>query len=279
MRSIDGHTKVCVVIGDPIGHTLSPLLHNFAYEELGISSQYVFVPCRVASAGLGDAVHGLRAANVRGISVTLPHKTDVVRFMDELDPLAGKIGAVNTIVNQGGTLKGYNTDVEGILAPLEIVTTLQKKKVAVLGAGGAARSAAYALRSRGAEVAIFNRTPERAESLALELDIPWGDLRNLAELEPYDILVHCTSVGMAPKVDESLLPEAVFHPGQLVFDCVYTPYETKLLRLAKAGGARTIHGVEMFIYQAAKQFELYTGLKAPIARMRETLLNHFAGQK
>ena len=275
MHQVTGATQICLVIGDPVAHTLSPHLHNAAYEACGIADKFVYVACRVAAAALPDALAGIRALGVRGVSVTIPHKSAVIPLLDEVDALARKIGAVNTIVNQNGRLFGSNTDLAGIAAPLEKRISLSGKRVALIGAGGSARAAAFAVTSRGAALKIFNRTLAHARNLAQETGAEAADLSALGELSAYDVILHSTSVGMAPHAGQSLIAAQYLRPGQLVFDFVYTPPETKLLALARERGATVIQGAEMFIAQAAAQFELYTGHKAPIEVMREALRARF----
>ena len=266
---------MCTVIGDPIGHSLSPYLHNATYEACQLTEKFVFIACRVMSEELSAAITVLRALNVRGISVTIPHKTSILPFLDSVDPLARVIGAVNTVVNEDGHLKGYNTDVVGISAPLEARRALDGTKVAILGAGGAGRAAAAALSARGAKLHIFNRTKSTAEALTKEFG---GRAFGIDELHPIpfcEVIVNTTSVGMTPNVNNSLISPELFRTGQLVFDLVYTPYETKLLMEAKSKGIETIPGLEMFLYQAAAQFEIYTGVKPNLDTMRNLLLEYF----
>ena len=277
-RQINGSTKICMVIGDPISHSLSPFLHNAAYEIMGLSEKFVFVAAHVPPKGLREAIRGIRALNIRGVSVTLPHKSAIIPLLNEVDPLAAKINSANTIVNDEDCLKGYNTDVEGIIAPLEERTTLTGKRVALLGAGGTARSAAYALQAKKCRVKIFNRTRDHAKKLGTELDLPWSGLDTLDALSDFDIVIHSTSVGMTPQVDKSLIPKMLFRPDQIVFDLVYTPLDTKLLKDAQAQRAETIRGIEMFLYQAAAQIKLYTGHNAPLEEMRALLSKHFGAR-
>lgn len=267
--------QLCLVIGDPIEHSLSPLIHNAGYGALEIQDRFRFEKERVEIKDLPEAVERFRASMYRGISCTLPHKIEVIPFLDEVDETAGKIGAVNTIVNDEGILKGYNTDWHGILNPLQEVTELAGKKVAILGAGGAARSAVYACLQGKAIVTIFNRTPEKAEVLSQEFECSSASLDDSTHLADYDVIINTTSVGMTPHMEDSPIAKESMRVGQIVFDIVYNPYETKLLQDAKKQGATVIHGTEMFIHQAAAQFELYTGEKAPVEVMRKTLLEHF----
>ncbi len=275
---ISGKTKVCGIIGDPIEHTMSPVMHNSAFKELGIDGRYL--PFRVRAADLGEAIGGLRALHIRGLNVTIPHKTAVIPFLDKLDPSAERIDAVNTIVNDDGVLTGYNTDAAGFLqALLEKGIEPAGKNVVVLGAGGAAKGISFILAERGAHPVILNRHPGRAEELArriaqaLKKEIkarPLSEADLAAALAKADILVNTTSVGMVPGTEDTPVPAKLLRPGLVVFDIVYNPIQTRLLREAEAAGARTIDGLAMLVWQGALAFEKWTGRKAPVDLMRET---------
>ena len=276
---ISGKTKICALIGDPIGHTMSPAMHNAAYKKLGLD--YIYIPFRVRPEDLSKAVDGLRALNVRGFNVTIPHKVSIIPLLDGLDPLAEKIGAVNTVVNKDGELRGYNTDAEGFLrALLERGIEPSGKEVIVLGAGGASRAITYILAEKGARLTILNRQLELdwAEDIAELIKADFGkvvrvlELRDdyLAEaLERADILVNATSVGMSPNSGESPVSAELLKDSLIVFDIVYNPIETRLLREAKAVGARTIGGIDMLAWQGSLAFEKWTGQKAPLDLMRK----------
>jgi len=254
-------TKLCLVIGDPVAHSLSPLVHNAALKELGLSDQYVFLASEVKAEQLSDAVQGIKALGVRGASCTLPHKENIIALLDNLDPVAQAIGAVNTVVNQNGKLIGYNTDVEGIVLPLEKRRTLHGAQVAILGAGGAARAATYGLKQAGAHITIFSRTRSKAERLANDFAVATGALSESQATEKFEIIINTTPLGM--KKGETPLSEKFLNKDQLIFDIVYNPLVTNFLAAAERKGAETISGLEMFIVQAAKQFKLYTGHDAP----------------
>jgi len=194
--------------------------------------------------------------------------------LDEIDTDAQNIGAVNTVVNTDGRLKGYNTDFLGVVIPLSRRTELRGKQAAVLGAGGAARAAVYGLLKAGMQVTILNRSTARGESLAADLRCNFRPL-GAKGLIDFDIIVNATSVGMAPASAESPVPAACFRPGQVVLDVVYTPYHTRFLRDAAAKGAEVVHGIEMLVAQGAAQFELYTGFEAPLAEMEQALQDYF----
>jgi shikimate dehydrogenase len=275
---ISSKTKICGLIGDPVEHSVSPAMHNAAFSSLGLD--YIYLPFRVARDNLTRAIDGLKALNIRGLNVTIPHKVAVIPLLDEMEPLAERIGAVNTIVNDKGCLKGYNTDAGGFLkALLERGVEPKGKKVIVLGAGGASRAISFTLAERGAEIVILNRRLEMdwafklagsisqlsaKEVKALELN----DENLSSVLEAADILVNATSVGMSPNSNESPLPARLLKPELVVFDAVYNPLKTRLLAEAEAAGAETISGIDMLVWQGALAFELWTGARAPIDIMK-----------
>ena len=272
-----GKTKVCGIIGDPIEHTMSPVMHNAAFKNKGVD--YVYLPFRVKKEELGKAIEGMRALNIRGLNITIPHKVAVIPFLDELDPLADKIGAVNTIVNDDGVLKGYNTDATGFLQALREKEIEPKgKSVVILGAGGASRAISFILVERGSSLVILNRTWDKAkicadritkifqrETTALKLN-----RENLAAaLSQADILVNATSVGMSPDINETPVTSNLLKLGLVVFDIVYNPIKTRLQREAEATGATVISGLDMLVWQGALAFEKWTGLKAPVELMKQ----------
>jgi shikimate dehydrogenase len=261
----------CIIIGDPVGHSMSPAMHNAGYKALGIEDQFEFSTKEVKAGDLESAIEEIKSQNIRGVSVTMPHKEGIMKYLDEVDEVAEKIGAVNTVVNENGLLKGHNTDWIGIVKPLESLADLDNKKVAVLGAGGAARAIVYGLLAKGAEVKVFNRTLDKTQELADEFECEASSMDGLGEIQEYDIIINSTSVGMEPDVNESLVPRGLLNDKQIVFDIIYHPQETKLLKDAKEQGARAISGLEMLLYQGVAQFELYTGQKAPVEAMREAL--------
>ncbi len=286
-RIISGKTRVCGIIGDPIEHSMSPAIHNAAFEKMEID--YLYVPFRVKKEALGKAIAGMRALNIRGLSVTIPHKVAVIPFLDELDPLAERISAVNTIVNDDGVLKGYNTDAGGFLqALLEGGVEPKGKNVVILGAGGASRAISFILAERGAHLVILNRLLELdwAEELASrisqvfkqEVDALELNEENLAKvLAKADIVVNATSVGMSPNIDETPIPAKLLKPGLIVFDIVYNPIKTRLLREAEEVGAKTIGGLDMLVWQGVLAFEKWTGVKAPVKLMREEAIKGLQG--
>jgi len=281
---INAHTQFCGVIGNPVEHSLSPAIHNAAFQKLGLN--FVYLAWRVEI--IGDAINGLRAlGNFRGASVTIPHKVAAVPFLDEVESTARHIGAINTIVATGGKLTGYNTDATGALRALrESDTGLKGQRVAILGSGGAARAIAFALAADGAieRLDLLGIDDKEREALA-------GDLRSKTTMAVHDmqlneaslkkvlanvqVLIHCTPTGMSPKVEGTCVPASLLHAGLTVMDIVYNPRETRLLKEAKAAGCRTIPGLEMFLHQAAAQFELWTNQPAPTDVMRTVLESRF----
>jgi shikimate dehydrogenase len=277
-KDISGKTKICALIGNPVEHTMSPVMHNTAFRKLGLD--YVYLPFRVKAEGLPQAVEGLRALNVRGFNVTIPHKVSVMPLLDELDPLAERIGAVNTVVNDEGKLKGYNTDAAGFLrALLECGVKPEGKRVVVLGAGGASRAISYILAENGAQLTILNRKLELdwAEDIAGLIRDILGKEVNVLELLPdylasalegAQLLVNATSVGMSPNSEASPVPAGLLNDKLAVFDVIYNPIKTRLLKEADEAGARTMGGIDMLAWQGALAFEKWTGQKAPVDLMR-----------
>jgi shikimate dehydrogenase len=279
---VSGKTKICGLIGDPVEHSMSPAMQNAAFRKLGLD--YLYLPFRVKKEELGQAIAGMRALNIRGLNVTVPHKVAVIQFLDKLDPLAEKIGAVNTIVNDDGVLTGYNTDATGFLqALLERKIEPKGKRAVILGAGGASRAISFILADRGARLTILNRQLELdwAKELARRISQTFSQKvkalelsrENLAVvLKKADILVNATSVGMRPSVNKTPVPGDLLRPGLIVYDIVYNPMKTRLLREAEVVRASTISGVDMLVWQGALAFEKWTGQKAPAELMKREAL-------
>ena len=262
---LTARTRVYGVMGNPIGHSLSPLLHNTAFQARKFDA--VFVPFLVQD--VRDFLGAIKSLGVRGVSVTIPHKEAILRHLDDCDPLAERIGAVNTlVVRGGGRLYGYNTDYVGVLRSLEQRMRLAGSRVLLFGAGGAARAAAFALAQAGSIVCFTARRPERARELAGAVG---GQVIPRAELprEYFDAIVNCTPVGMHPAGGCPL--EAAELNCRIVMDMVYRPRETELLRLARRKGIETISGVEMFLAQGFAQYEIWTGERAPESAMRRAV--------
>jgi shikimate dehydrogenase len=276
---ISGKTKVCAVIGDPIEHTLSPIMHNAAFEHLKLD--FVFLAFRVAPDQLEHAIKGIRALGIRGLNVTMPHKNAVTEFIDEPDAAVKFLRAANTILNQGGKLRGFNTDGVGAVKALKHNgVALAGKKVLLLGAGGAAKAIAFCLAREVDELCVLNRDAGKARELASVLQpcgkkIVGNDLspRQIQkELQNSDVLINATSVGMAPNIFETLVKPSWLKPDVCVMDIVYNPVETKLVREARGAGVKVVNGVEMLLFQGAASFEIWTGYQAPFDVMREALL-------
>ncbi len=287
--NISGKTKICALIGDPVEHTMSPAIHNAAFSEMGLD--YVYVAFGVKAEELGKAIDGMRALNIRGLSVTMPHKVAVPRLLDRLDPLAEKIEAVNTIVNDDGILTGYNTDATGFLqALLERGVEPKGKNIAILGAGGASRAVSFILADRGANLVILNRLLELDWAIELARRISQTFSRDVEALElnrdnlikalaKADILVNATSVGMSPDINETPVPSDLLKPGLIVYDIIYNPIKTKLLKDAEAVGAETISGVDMLVWQGVLAFEKWTGHKPPVELMMKEAIKLLEGHE
>lgn len=264
---IDAQTQVYGVIGNPVRHSLSPIIHNGVFRRLGIKAVYLAFEVN----DLKKAIDGVRGLGILGLSVTIPFKTAIIPFLDELDELAKEIQAVNTLQNKGGKIVGFNTDWLGAIQALKEKNNLRGRKVFLLGAGGAARAIAYGLKKEGCEIFIFNRSPEKGEKLAKEVGGTYlNKIPGRPEFTP-DLLINATSVGMAPDEDQSPFPSELLQEGMVVMDIVYHPWETKLLREAKLRGCGTIDGLEMLARQAAAQTEIWTGFKPDIAPIKEDL--------
>lgn len=266
------NTKICAVIGDPIAHSLSPQIQNAAFQHLKLN--YVYVAFNVSQKNLESALQGIRALGIHGINVTMPLKTQILPHLDVLDPNAERIGAVNTVLNEQGRLVGYNTDAFGSASALrEHNADPKDKRLLILGAGGAARAVSFALAKDSTQIVILNRTVEKARALAEELKKSFGERirysklsqKNLKkELKDADVLINATPIGMYPSENQTPVNPELLRSGLTVFDLVYNPPETRLLREAKAVGAPTIGGEVMLVHQAAASFEIWTGEKAPI---------------
>jgi 3-dehydroquinate dehydratase/shikimate dehydrogenase len=265
VEALNKATRIYGVLGYPLAHSLSPLMHNAAYRRMGMNAVYLPLLTRKPAEVLDFADD----IPLSGFSVTHPHKSAFLDRLERIDPMGKQVGAINTVVRSQGKFYGYNTDVAGVVEPLAQAVPLRAAKVLVLGAGGAARAAVFGLRSHGAQVFICNRTREHAQKLAAEARakvVARADLKKLS----FQAIVHATPVGQYPKVGESPLEADEIH-APVVFDLVYNPLETELLRRARGLGARVIHGFEMLALQGARQFELWTGKPAPLEDMRREL--------
>ena len=267
------NTAIYALIGDPVGHSLSPLMHNRAYQEMKLPAAYV--ACRVED--VENALRGMKALNIRGLSVTIPHKVEVMKYLDEVEPQARKIGAVNTVINTGGRLRGANTDWQGIVSTLQAVMEMKGKTFVVLGAGGTAPAAIFGIIEAGGIPVIVNRTEEKGRHLART----WGcDFRPLSEISGLkaDCLINTTSAGMFPHTGQSPIPDAALGNFHWVMDVIYNPLKTRLLREAEKAGCGVLSGLDMFVHQGAEQIKIWTGQEPPRALMREVVKNHLLPQ-
>jgi len=280
---MDAKTKLCIIIGNPIEHSLSPAIHNAAFSALGLN--FAYTAHRVED--VEAAVKGIRALGIRGASVTIPHKLAVIPFLDQVDPVASWIGSVNTIVNEDGRLLGSNTDGEGAMkALIEAGVKLSGKRVLMIGSGGAARAVGFTLAAKAKlgsltilgiiepelkKLAgdIAEKTPIKAKGRRMKDEVLAEEIRKA------DLLIQCSPVGMHPKVDETPVPAKLLRKDLIVMDIVYNPRETRLLREARETGAQTIPGLEMFLNQAVLQFEKWTGKPAPTEVIRSVLEKSF----
>jgi len=283
--SINPQTRVYALIGNPVSHSMSPAIHNAAFMEL--DQDCIYVAFQVED--VKSALAGMRALdNFRGMSVTIPHKIEVMQYVDEIPDVDRHIGSINTVVKEDGKLIGFNTDGPGALKAIgDAGVKLAGKNVLMLGAGGAARAIAFTLAQKGSigKLVLLDINEEFLSQLTGDLKsgtdavIVPGAL-NQAAVEEHmasaDLIINCTPVGMHPNVDATLVPEHLFRPGQVIFDVVYNPLETKLLRQAKAKGLKAIPGVEMFINQAILQFERFAGADAPEELMRSVVMEQLS---
>lgn len=278
--NIKGSTNIVGLIGHPVEHSFSPPMHNAAFAELGLD--YAYVAFDVNPDDLKSAVDGAKSLNIKGFNVTIPHKIEVMQYLDELDEVARLIGAVNTIDFKN--LKGYNTDGIGAVRAIEEVTSIKDKNVVVAGAGGASRAISFYLAKFGAgSMTILNRNANKAKDLAgdvLKSDLI-GDVGadSISEIDSYlkdaDILVDTTPLGMDPHVnDEPIAKSDAMHEDLVVFDAVYNPNETVLLKEAIKAGAKPVYGIKMLLYQGAESFKIWTGRDAPIDVMQDALNKH-----
>ena len=296
---VDGKTKILGVIGDPIEHTFSPAMHNAGLKELGLN--YIYLPFHVKPDKLHLAIEGAKSLGIEGLNVTIPHKSNVMKHLDDIDQVASMIGAVNTIQfnydennessNQDNeinvTTKGFNTDGYGCVRAIQEKTDVKDKKVTITGAGGAARAIAFQMANSGiSQLSILNRNGSKAESLAsdlrtnlasigIDINIQAYDLHNLGkELSDSDIFIDTTPIGMYPNVNDKPIASAdMMHEDLVVNDIVYTPMETSLIKEAKKANAEVVYGYKMLLYQGIRSFEIWLGQEAPVDVMEKSLLD------
>lgn len=262
---INANTKLYGLIGHPVEHSLSPLIHNYAFNSLDLNCVYTVFD--VLPEKLEEAVKGVKALGIRGVNVTVPHKEKIIKYLDVISEEALKIGAVNTVVNEEGILKGYNTDVYGFIDSLtEVGEKIEGRKAVVLGAGGASKAVCVALALKGIDsIIIANRSVERAKDLSeyikkeFKIQCDYCSINEVKELPEIDILVNTTSVGMYPNTEDSPADEKVVLKAKFVYDLIYNPFETALLKHAKKNGIKYSNGLSMLVNQANYSFKLWTG--------------------
>ena len=274
---IKGSTNIVGLIGHPVEHSFSPPMHNAAFDELGMD--YAYVAFDADPANLKSAIEGAKSLNIKGFNVTIPHKIEVMKYLDELDEVARLIGAVNTIDFKN--MKGYNTDGIGAVRAIEEVTSIKNKNVVIAGAGGASRAISFYIAKYGADsLTILNRNVEKAQNLADDVsdsglisDVGVGSIMEIdGHVKNADILIDTTPVGMDPHIDDEAIVKAEnMHENLVVFDAVYNPNETVLLKEAIKAGAKPVYGIKMLLYQGVESFEIWTGKKAPVDVMEKAL--------
>lgn len=263
---INAKTELYGVIGNPIRHSLSPTIHNGVFQRMGWNAVYLAFEVN----DLEKAMSGIRELGLRGVSVTYPLKTRILPHLDDVEDLAGRIGAVNTLMNEGGRLIGFNTDGRGALEALGEKVDLKGKKVLLLGAGGTARAIGFGLKEKGIQAIISNRSLDKADELAKDLGFICRPLSSIDDLS-FDVVINATSVGMFPHDAESPLPNKFLKEGMVVMDIVYEPLKTKLLKEADERHCVTIDGLEMLAHQGAGQLEIWTGKRPDIRKINEDL--------
>lgn len=263
---------VCCSIAGSIGG-MGVAMHNAAFQHLGM--KYVYVSFEPDN--LEQAVQSVRNLGFRGMGVTMPFKQDVIQYLDKLDDSAREIGAVNTVVNDGGVLTGYNTDYMGAIRALETITDLNGKRIAIIGAGGAGKAVTWGLKKFTSDIRIFNIFEDEGQRAADQFGVTYAGKPELLDSQTdYDILINCTSVGF--KTTDTVLTRDRFKPGSIVLDAVFIPIETTFVKEARAAGCTAIEGYKMLLYQACGQFELYTGVSAPFEIMEKAMIEYVQGK-
>jgi shikimate dehydrogenase len=262
------HPARFALFGNPVRHSLSPLMHNEAYTNMEVNARYV--PLCVENPE--EVIQKIRKYTIRGASITIPFKAAVLSYLDHVDDDALAIGAVNTILcNDTGGLTGYNTDWIGLVSALEESLVISHKSFVILGAGGAARAAVFGIQQRGGSPLIVNRTEERGQEMAREFGCPCYPLSEIDNIRA-DCLINTTPVGMAPEGDTSPVEKKVLANFRWVMDCIYNPLQTQLLKDADEAGCTTLDGVGMFVYQGAEQIKIWTGMEPPREYMKQIVL-------
>ena len=284
---ITGKTNVVGIIGSPLEHSLSPLMHNAAFKHMGLD--YIYVPFLVANNVLEDAIAGSKALNIKGLNVTIPHKTEVLKYLDSIDKTAELIGAVNTVKFNDGHAKGFNTDGKGAVKSIEELSSIKNKKIIILGAGGAARAVAFQMLLEGAgSLVIANRTPENALNLQKDLiEKLNADVKSVSfnkelekEISDSDILINTTPIGMHPNIaQKSLVKAEKMHENLIVKDLVYNPLKTDLLKECEKANAVAVSGIKMLIYQGMESFKIWTGVYPPPEIFENALKEHMINKR
>ena len=283
---ISSHTKLLCIIGYPVGHSMSPVMHNPALQELGLD--FVYVAFEVHPDNLEKAVQGFRALDIKGINVTIPHKETIIKYLDEIDPISEKMGAINTIKNEDGYLKAKNTDAAGAKKSLvDAGFTIEGKNIVFVGSGGAARSIAYILSEDAKRVVLTDIIEERAVTVAKEISENMGanvegklasDKVFAEEIKNADLLINATPIGMYPKEGISPISKDLLHQELFVFDVIYNPMETQLMKEAAGIGCKTLSGLDMLVNQGVIAFEWWTG-KTPNSKLMKDKIIDFLGIK
>jgi len=263
---IDAATRLYCVFGNPVRHSKGPLIHNEAFKDKGINAVYLAFEVQDAA----KAVQAVRTLDIQGASVTIPFKESIMAHIDWIDPLARAVGAVNTIVNEDGVLKGHNTDCQAAVAPL-VPFGISGKTICIVGAGGAGRAVAHGIAAENGDIIITNRTEQKGQALAETVNARFIPANEMAKIQA-DVVINTTSIGMIPKADQISFPPEALTSEMVVMDVVYTPLRTRLLDAAEQKGCTTIDGLSMFIAQAAAQFELWTGITPDTDLMRGNIL-------
>ena len=269
IKKLNKNTKIAGLIGNPVEHSWSHVIHNAAFDKLKIN--VVYLKFKVDK--LEEFIEYFRRLNILGFSVTIPHKVEVIKYLDKINEKAKIIGAVNTIVVRDNKLIGYNTDCDGAIQALKQKTSLKNKNVVLLGAGGSTRALAYGLKEEGANITILNRTIDKAKVLAKYFNCNYGSLNDLRNFD-HGVLINTTSVGMYPKINNSIVPMNLIKKNSIVFDIVFNPFKTKLLQDAERKDCTIIPGFEMLIHGAILQFKLWIGKNAPEKLIRKKVLNY-----
>jgi len=261
------NSKTFALFGNPVGHSLSPLMHNAVFEKMNIGARYMAILAENAR----DILTEIKKSNIHGASITIPHKTAIMEYLDEISSSSVRIGAVNTITHSNGKLKGDNTDWTGLTLALKESTGIRGKTFAILGAGGAARAAIFGILEEGGTPIVLNRTTIKGKEVAKEFGCEFYSLTEIGKIKG-DCLINTTPVGMFPDMEKSPVSRDVLQNFRWVMDIIYNPLKTKLLKDAEEAGCRAISGLSMFVHQGAEQIKIWTGLQPPIDFMKKIVM-------